>query len=259
MKQQQQHLFFTLCTLVALLSCSILSGTNAATTTTDKTTSEKRQHLRSLLLRGGAASRLDHGGDNQDRDLKSLSLSKYATGEYTSTLDLYQMDTSMSSPNTDVSNAAAVGQPAFDEVMSNGASGQLLYKESGWEFVYALTARGLPPDTAYELVLMTPPTNSDSSSSSVTMTCLGSGMTTLFGALFIPGSAPVESSLVEPTSSNRAMGARVWLALGSEVECSSESAQAQMVAQQPSYAMYLFPKLDEYIEFQYLGDHGQPV
>jgi hypothetical protein len=82
-------------------------------------------------------------------------------------------------------------------------------------------------------------------------------MTTSFGVLFIRGSTSVESSMVEPTSSNSHAGARVWLALGSEVGCSG-AAQAQMV-QQASYAMYLFPKSDAYIEFQYLGDHGQPV
>jgi hypothetical protein len=155
MKQQQQHLFVTLCALVAFLSCSMLSTQATATSTNNKTPSEKRRHLRSLLLRGGA-NRPDeeksHGDTHQDRDLKSLSISKYATGEFASTLDLYQMDTSMLSPNT----ATDAVQPLLDAVVSNGASGQLFYKESGWDFAYALTARGLPSDTAYELLLMIP-------------------------------------------------------------------------------------------------------
>lgn len=48
-------------------------------------------------------------------------------------------------------------------------------------------------------------------------------------------------------------GAKVWLALASDVDCTG--AEAQMVQNSvPSYGKYMFPTTNQFIDFEYIGD-----
>lgn len=124
----------------------------------------------------------------------------------------------------------------FDDILPNGAKGQLLYSPSGWDFTYAFTARNLPTGTAYQLVLNNPnnPINP--------MTCLGKGTVGPVGGLLIRGTVPIVTTMSKDD------GAKVWLALASDVDCTLGSMSPS------DYNKYLFPKKSDNFEFDYLGD-----
>ena len=99
--------------------------------------------------------------------------------ESTSTLDLYQVDSSA-------------------QVVANGASGQLTYSPSGWELKYAFTGRTLPPNKEYELVLISSE-NAVETATMSSMICMGSGVTNRFGSVLITGSVPTVASMPAPS------------------------------------------------------------
>jgi hypothetical protein len=214
MKQQQQPLLMIAVLVLLVVSCSVVMVSANSTTKMDKTTTqleEKRRYLRSLLFRGV--------GDRENSQGEQRKLDP-SLGDFAESLDLYQMDTSY-------------GQP-FEYIVPGGAAGQLFYKPSGWDFMFAFAGRNLPSGTTYQLVLRY---------NSKTI-CLGSPETVgQIGGLFIRDTVPLEMTMGEDS------GAKVWLALASDVDC-----VAGTVTPSDNYVKYLFPKKDYNLEFDYLGD-----
>jgi hypothetical protein len=217
MKQQQQPLLLILVAASLIMSYSMMV-VGAYTTTNDKTQhDERRGHLRALLLRGGG----DRGANNDSSRQGDRKLDP-SLSDFTSSLDLYQMETMSSSV-----------QP-LDDIVSDGARGQLIYSPSGWDFMFAFVGHNLPAGTAYQLVLRYP-NNS--------ITCLGTPEAVgQLGGLFIRGTVYIGTTLFKDG------GAKVWLALASDVNCTSRSISPS------NYNKYLFPKSDDSLEFDYLGD-----
>jgi hypothetical protein len=219
MKQPQQPLLMIAVLASLLMSCSMMMVSANATTNIDKTTQleeEKRSHLRALIFRGAEGGRRDRessqGGEQRKLD-PSLS-------DFAASLDLYQMDTSY-------------GQP-FEYIVPNGATGQLFYSPSGWDFTFAFVGRNLPSGTAYQLVLRY----------NLQTTCLGSPATVgQVGGLFIRGTVPLEMTMWQDD------GAKVLLAPAADVDCAVGS-----ITSSDNYVKYLFLKPDYNLEFDYLGD-----
>lgn len=145
------------------------------------------QRRRSLLLRGRGER------ENEAEQFSTTGFSWSQLEEFGERLQMYQMETSFpSSVDQDSEDlfVDAVTQP-FSQPVPNGATGELIYRDHGWEFLFTFLGRGLPSGESYELIYL--PNSPDQAADIV---CFGNSTVGNLGQLTIFGNIEGLPSLV---------------------------------------------------------------